>query len=73
MHNLETGQDIGASVAVFVEGQCVVDLWGGHFDGTYTRPFGHHTVVQGYSSTKTVTALCALVLADRGELDLGQP
>lgn len=70
VHNLETGQDIGASVAVFVEGQCVVDLWGGHFDGTYTRPFGHHTVVQGYSSTKTVRALCALVLADRGELDL---
>jgi CubicO group peptidase (beta-lactamase class C family) len=69
-HNLETGQDIGASVAVFVEGQPVVDLWGGYFDGTYTRPFGRHTIVQGYSSTKTVTALCALVLADRGELDL---
>jgi len=28
-HNLETGQDIGASVAVFVDGRCVVDLWGG--------------------------------------------
>jgi len=72
-HNLDTGQDIGASVAVFVDGEAVVDLWGGHFDGTYTRPFERDTIVQGYSSTKTITALCALVLADRGEITLDAP
>jgi CubicO group peptidase (beta-lactamase class C family) len=72
-HNLDTGQDIGASVAVFVDGEPVVDLWGGHFDGTYTRPFERDTIMQGCSSTKTVTALCALVLADRGEIDLDVP
>ena len=72
-HNLNTGQDIGASVAVFVDGEPVVDLWGGYFDGTFTRPFGCHTIVQGYSSTKTVAALCALVLADRGDLELDAP
>ena len=55
-YNLATGQDVGASVAIFVDGEPVVDLWGGYFDGTYTRPFGPHTIVQGYSSTKTVTA-----------------
>jgi len=71
--NLDTGQDIGAAVAIFVDGELVVDLWGGHFDGTYTRPFGSDTIVQCFSSTKTVTALCALVLADRGELDLDAP
>jgi CubicO group peptidase (beta-lactamase class C family) len=43
--NLDTGQDIGAAVAVFVDGEPVVDLWGGHFDGTYTRPFGSDTMV----------------------------
>jgi CubicO group peptidase (beta-lactamase class C family) len=69
-HNLESGQDIGASVAVFVDGEPVVDLWGGYTDGTYARPFGQHTIVQGFSTTKTVAALCALVLADRGEIDL---
>jgi len=58
--NLDTGQDIGAAVAIFVDGELVVDLWGGHFDGTYTRPFGSDTIVQCFSSTKTVTALCAL-------------
>jgi len=72
-HNLTSGQDIGASVAVFVDGEPVVDLWGGHFDATYTRPFERDTIMQGYSSTKTVTALCALYLADRGEIDLDAP
>jgi len=71
--NLDTGQDIGAAVAIFVDGEPVVDLWGGHFDATYTRPFGPDTIVQCFSSTKTITALCALVLADRGELELDVP
>ena len=70
LDNLDTGQDLGAAVAIFVDGEPVVDLWGGHFDATYTRPFGSDTIVQCFSSTKTITALCALVLADRGELDL---
>jgi len=72
-HNLGSAQDVGASVAVFVDGEPVVDLWGGHFDSTYTRPFERDTICQGYSSTKTVTALCALVLADRGGIDLDAP
>src|SRR5262245_18775992 len=71
--NLDTAQDVGASVAVFVDGEPVVDLWGGHFDATYTRLFERDTICQGFSSTKTVTALCALVLADRGGIDLDAP
>jgi CubicO group peptidase (beta-lactamase class C family) len=72
-YNLETCQDIGASVAVVIDGEIVVDLWGGYLDATYTRPFGQDSIVQGFSSTKTVAALCALVLADRGEIDLDAP
>lgn len=68
--NLDSGQDIGASVAVFIEGEPVVDLWGGYFDTTYTREWQQDTIVNVFSSTKTMTALCALLLADRGELDL---
>lgn len=72
-HNLGTGQDVGASVCVFVDGEKVVDLWGGFFDASYTRPYDRDTINQGYSSTKTVAACCALLLADRGELDLDAP
>jgi CubicO group peptidase (beta-lactamase class C family) len=71
--NLETGQDMGASAAIFIDGEPVVDIWGGYFDPTFTRPFERDSIVHLYSSTKTVTALCALVLADRGELNLDAP
>ena len=71
--NLNTGKDIGASVALFIDGEPVVDLWGGYFDGTYTRPWERDTIVQTFSTTKTMTALCALLLADRGEIDLHAP
>ena len=65
--------DVGASVAVFVDGEPVVDLWGGYADATRTRPWERDTIVNVYSTTKTMTALCALILADRGELDLDAP
>src|SRR5262245_62135216 len=70
---LDRGEDIGASASVFVDGQLVVDIWGGSFDGTFTRPWERNTIVQLFSVTKTITALCALVLADHGELDLDAP
>ena len=56
-----------------VDGEPVVDLWGGYFDDTFTRTWSEHTIANGFSSTKTMTALCALVLADRGQLDLDAP
>src|SRR5262245_18937722 len=71
--NLNTGKDVGASVALFIDGAPVVDLWGGYFDTTYTCPWARDTIVQTFSTTKTMTALCALLLADRGEIDLDAP
>lgn len=68
--NLDDGEDIGASAAVFVEGEPVVDIWGGSFDAARTRPWERDTIVNTFSTTKTMTALCALILADRGEIDL---
>ena len=68
--NLASGSDIGASVALFVDGEVVVDLWGGYFDMSYSRPWERDTIVHTFSSTKTMTALCALILADRGYIDL---
>lgn len=70
--NFVRGEDVGASVAVTLGGELVVDLWGGHADAAKTRPWQRDTIVNVYSTTKTMTALCALLLADRGELDLSQ-
>jgi CubicO group peptidase (beta-lactamase class C family) len=71
--NPNTTRDIGASVAVFVDGECVVDLWGGYYDMTFAREWERHTIVQMFSNTKTLTALSALVLADREVIDLHAP
>jgi CubicO group peptidase (beta-lactamase class C family) len=71
--NLDTGEDVGASAAVFMDGKPVVDIWGGYFDEARTRPWLRDTIVNNFSTTKTMTALCVLILADRGELDLHAP
>ena len=71
--NLASGADIGASFAATVEGETVVDLWGGWADEAKTRPWERDTIVNVYSTTKTMTALTALLLADRGELDFDAP
>ncbi len=65
--------DAGGSVAVFVDGQPVVDVWGGFADPQRTKPWQQDTITSVFSVTKTMTALCALILADRGQLDLDAP
>src|SRR5437660_2189901 len=65
--------DAGGSVAVFVGGEPVVDIWGGFADADRTTPWQRDTIANVYSVTKTMTALCALILADRGDLDLAAP
>jgi CubicO group peptidase (beta-lactamase class C family) len=69
---LEQG-DAGGSVGVFVDGEPVVDVWGGFADAGRAIPWQRDTITSVFSVTKTMTALCALILADRGELDLDAP
>lgn len=68
--NLTSGQDLGASLAVNLDGEMVVDLWGGWADEARTVPWEQNTITNVFSTTKTMTSLAALVLVDRGELDL---
>jgi CubicO group peptidase (beta-lactamase class C family) len=64
---------VGASVAVSLEGEYVVDLWGGHVDEARSEPWREDTIINVYSTTKTMAAACALLLADRGEIDFYEP
>jgi CubicO group peptidase (beta-lactamase class C family) len=66
----ESGEDLGASLALNIDGEMVVDLWGGWADEARTVPWAHDTIICVFSTTKTMTSLAALVLVDRGELDL---
>jgi len=71
--NFESGGEIGAAVAVTLDGAPLVDLWGGHADQARTRPWTRDTLVNIYSSTKGLTAICAHRLVDQGKLDLDAP
>lgn len=71
--NFSAHGDVGASIAVSLEGEMVVDLWGGFRDEAKTLPWNEDTIVNVYSSTKTMAAMCLLLLADRGQVDLYAP
>jgi CubicO group peptidase (beta-lactamase class C family) len=71
--NLDSGADLGASVAVTLDGELVVDLWGGFADEARTQPWTSDTIVNVWSTTKTMTALAAMVLVSRGEIDVHAP
>ena len=71
--NFTEGRDLGASFCATLNGETVVDLWGGWADAEKTRPWDRDTIVNVYSTTKTMTALTALLVADRGQLDFDAP
>jgi len=71
--SLDRGTDVGASVAVYLDGEPVVDIWGGFVDAEHRAPWASDTVTNVWSTTKTMTFLCALMLADRGELNFHAP
>ena len=70
--NLNSGADVGASVAVTYKDELVVDLFGGHLDEDKTQPWQEDTIVNVYSTTKTMSFLCMLMLADRKLLNFDE-
>ncbi|WP_041783455.1 EstA family serine hydrolase [Mycolicibacterium chubuense] len=66
---LAAGEELGASIAVDIGGELVADIWGGSADRAKTRPWQRDTIVNVWSCTKTLTAMAALILVDRGALD----
>lgn len=71
--NFARHDDVGASVAVILDGELAVDLWGGWTSRDKAEPWARDTIVATFSSTKTVSALAALWLADRAGLDFDAP
>lgn len=71
--NLRNGAELGASICVELNGEVLLDVWGGHADPLQKRSWKHDTIVNVWSLTKTVTNLAALVLVDRGLLDVEAP
>lgn len=70
--NFAAGGEIGASVAVTIDGESVVDLWAGD-KGDEGGAWERDTIVNVWSTTKTMAATCMLMLADQGRLDFDAP
>lgn len=71
--NFRERDEIGAAVSVWVDGDLVVNLWGGSADAAGNNPWREDTLAAIYSGTKGLTSTCVHLLADRGEIDLDAP
>lgn len=73
MDNFNQRGELGASVCLRLDGEAVVDLWGGKVAEDSDNAWEEDTLSIVFSCTKAATALCAQLLIDRGELDLHAP
>ncbi|MGK2882251.1 MAG: serine hydrolase domain-containing protein [Mycobacterium sp.] len=71
--NFAERNEIGAAVAAWVEGELVVNLWGGSADLATTKPWREETLVSVFSGSKGLISTCVHLLAERSELDLYEP
>ena len=65
--------ELGAATCVWVDGEPVVDLWGGTARAGTDRAWERDTLGLVFSTTKGVTAICVNRLVEQGKLDLGAP
>jgi CubicO group peptidase (beta-lactamase class C family) len=71
--NFTQNGDVGASVAIVKDGELIVDLWGGFQDRAATQAWQPDTIINVFSTTKTMSCLALLVLASRGLVDVDAP
>jgi CubicO group peptidase (beta-lactamase class C family) len=71
--SIASGADVGASVSVTLNGETVVDLWGGYTDEARSTAWQKDTITNVWSTTKTMAALSLLMLVDRGLVDVDAP
>ena len=71
--NFAAGLEHGGGVAVVLDGQPVVELWGGYADAAKTQAWRQDTLVNVWSCSKGVVALAIAMLVERGKLDYAAP
>src|SRR5688572_27974370 len=73
VRNFDEHGEVGAAFALYVDGACVVDLWGGVADQSTGRAYEEDTLQLVFSTTKGLTAMCAARLMEQGLLDVDAP
>ncbi|MFT5691687.1 MAG: CubicO group peptidase (beta-lactamase class C family) [Oceanicoccus sp.] len=67
------GIEVGACLSVFLEGEKIIDLWGGYQDQACTEKWQEDTLVNVYSTTKGLASVAVARLVDQGLLDYEAP
>jgi len=71
--NFAQEEELGAGCSVVVDGETVVDLWGGWADAAQSQPWDAHSTVCMMSVAKGVTGIAFNMLIDRGLVDIDKP
>ena len=71
--SISSGFELGGSIAVEVQGKKVIDLWGGYLDHSQSKAWEENTLVNVFSTTKGIAAICLLQLIEKGLLDIEKP
>ena len=71
--SINTGFELGAAISLEIEGETVLDLWGGVDSPSKGTEWQENTIVNVFSSTKGIAAICLLQLVEQGKLDLDLP
>ena len=72
-NNLISGFERGAAITVEIEGETVVDLWGGTDSKEQNTTWQEDTIVNVFSTTKGMAAVCLLQLIEEGKVNLDDP
>ena len=72
-NNLKSGFERGAAITVEIEGEKVIDLWGGIDSEEKNTTWQEDTIVNVFSTTKGLAAVCLLQLVEEGKVNLDDP
>lgn len=73
LENFSKHGEVGASFAATINGKFIIDIWAGYADKAKSKPWEKDSIINVFSTTKVMTIICALMLVDRGQLDLDEP
>ena len=62
---MESGKEMGAAFAVYLDGEPIIDMWAGYADRDSRRRWRNNTITTGYSISKGVLAILCALMVDR--------
>ena len=63
--NMESGKEMGAAFAVYLDGEPIIDMWAGYADRESGRRWRNNTITTGYSAGKAALAILFALMVDR--------